>query len=434
MAPNADALARLAEDYLSHQSWFTTAIVAEPPARLELVDTDHLREGPPGLSRLIFRRGAQHFQLLLGWRGSGEVGALRNEENTILGAVRAGDDQVVVYDALADDELCRSLLELATDGAAHAARVRPVASLVSHASLVFDERIFMKVYRVLEPGSRPEIEVLFGLQGVGFTAMLAPLGRWRDSGFDLALARQFLPSALEARPLALTSLRDVLAQAGGGGEADYTSAGHLDPDETVAAAGGDFAGEMARLGGMTGRLHLALAAAFGEDEISVEHLLERLGATTAAAQLAAQLSRSDPGSFGQSLRLHGDYHLRRVMRSELGWIVTGIADDPLLVAIPGGPSLPGRRGSALEDLADMSFALGQLVREALANRPAEEAEAAATLALAWWRRNRRAFLTAYLAVDGVLALLPENDEVRDLLLRGFEAERERRYEATSAEG
>jgi predicted trehalose synthase len=276
--------------------------------------------------------------------------------------------------------------------------------------------------------------VLFGLQEVGFDAMLVPLGRWHDGGFDLALARQFLPSALEARPLALTSLRDVLAQAAGGSEADFSSGGgRLDPDELVAAAGGDFAGEMARLGGMTGRLHLALAAAFGTDEISVPDLIERLGAASGAAEAAGELAVRAPGSFGHSLRLHGDYHLRRVMRTERGWIVTGIADDPLLVALPGGPSLPGRRGSALEDIADMSFALGQLVREALSSRPAEEAEAAATLALAWWRRNRQAFLLAYLAVDGVVELLPENIEVRDFMLRGFEAERERRYEATSAE-
>src|SRR6202044_1710511 len=104
-----------------------------------------------------------------------------------------------------------------------------------------------------------------------------------------------------------------------------------------------------------------------------------------------------------------------------------------VVPPPGAPSLPGRRRSALEDLADMSFALGQLVREALTSRPAEEAEAAGTLALAWWRRNRQAFLTAYLSVEGIPHLVPQDDEVRDLVLRGFELERERPYEATSAE-
>ena len=64
----------------------------------------------------------------------------------------------------------------------------------------------MKCYRVLEDTTRPEIEVLMGLDAVGFNAILAPVAGWAADGFDLALVREFLPSALEGRLLALTSL------------------------------------------------------------------------------------------------------------------------------------------------------------------------------------------------------------------------------------
>jgi predicted trehalose synthase len=120
------------------------------------------------------------------------------------------------------------------------------------------------------------------------------------------------------------------------------------------------------------------------------------------------------------------------MRSETGWLVAGFGDDPLYAIERRDPTLPARTGSPLEDLADMSFALGQVVVDALAQRPGQVRDRSAQLAAAWRRRNRRSFLRGYFRTDGIDELLPIDPAQRETLLEGLEEIRERRYEATSS--
>jgi hypothetical protein len=80
----------------------------------------------------------------------------------------------------------------------------------------------------------------------------------------------------------------------------------------------------------------------------------------------------------------------------------------------------------------MSFALGRVVADALAQRANSDSPRATQLAAAWRRRNRRSFLRGYFKTDGIDALLPASDAQRDLLLESLEEIRERRYEATSS--
>ena len=447
MAPEPAELARLAASYLERQVWFQSAIDATPAAPIELVSARTLRPSRPGLARLILGRGEQRFQVLVGWRPPPELSkVLRGRESALLGPVGDGQSSALAYDAVADDDLLLELLVHVTGGKESAARVRRVSSLVSHASLVYDERLFMKCYRVLEPGARPEVEVVLRLDKVGFNALLAPVAHWRDDGFDLALVREFLPSALEGRLLALTSLRDLLAHAAGGedGRARERDAPRddgatvPDADAECASAGGDLASEMRRLGATTARLHLALATAFGDRPASASSFAEAHSALdeaggNVAPELAARLGTIDPAAAGRTIRLHGDYHLRRVMRSEVGWLVAGFSDDPLYAAVDADGSLPGRRGSPVEDLADMCFSIRQIAREALSQRPGAEAADATRLASAWERRNQAAFLEGYVTTHGVRRLLPREPSATELLLAAFEIARELRYEATSAE-
>ena len=100
--------------------------------------------------------------------------------------------------------------------------------------------------------------------------------------------------------------------------------------------------------------------------------------------------------------MHGDYHLRRVFRSDAGWIVGGFGDDPL-IGRPAGAAA-GREPrfvSPLEDLADMSYSLRQVAAEAVAAQPAVMWAQAERLAKSWERRNRGAFLSGYLGVEGI---------------------------------
>lgn len=436
MAPHAVALAELAIPYLERQVWFHRSTAGQPPAPLELLACDTLRDRPPGLTRLLLGRGARRYQLLCGWRPATDVGhLLTGRESSLFGSIDDGGRHLLVYDALADDALLLELLGVVTGGRERAARVRRVSTLVSHSSLVFDERLFMKCYRVLEEGPRPEAEMMFRLDAVGFNALLAPVARWREHGYDLAIVREFLPSALEGRLLALTSLRDLLAHAHAGDEAATAPVTEADLDAESAAAGGDFSSEMRRLGATTAGLHAALHAAFGSQPAKPAALAALLrsaggGMLTAAADEVAALGESGAGV---AIRLHGDYHLRRVMRAESGWLIAGFADDPLYAERRPGPSLAPRIGSPLEDLADMCFSLHRVAAEALAQRPASEEELAAGLAAAWERRNRAAFLEGYVTSAGARRMLPPSTATTDLLLGAFEDVRRRRYEATPSE-
>lgn len=436
MAPSRDGLERLAVAYLERQGWFHRAVQGRPEEGLAVDAYDVLRPSDPGFGRLLLRRGDQRFQVLVGWRDPSEVaGVLQGRDAALLGAVRdePSGRHVLAYDALADDELILALLEIVTGGAESAHRARRVSTLVSHASLVFDERLFMKCYRVLEEGERPEAEMMFRLDAVGFNAMLAPVARWRAHGADLALVREFLPSALEGRLLAFTSLRDLLAHAAQPDEAMAEgAAAHLDLDTETATAGGDLSSEMRRLGQMTATLHLALAEAFGEQPAEATALAGLLAARSGGrlGELSRAIAGIEKGGGGRLIRVHGDYHLRRVLRAETGWLVAGFSDDPLYASIRPDPSLPARVGSPVEDLADMCFSLHRVALEGLAQRPPAEAELAGALANAWERRNQLAFLGGYLGVEAVDRMVPADPAVIETLLEAFLLVREQRYEAT----
>lgn len=476
MALDSAALEALAVAYLKRQPWYLAAhrhgSPGDPDApRPRLVELETLAGLPAGLARLLVAAGGQHFQILVGWRAATESAlVLRGREGSLLGPLRDGEEEVLAYDALADDELTLRLLEVVSGGAEHAERVRPVNSLVSHASLVFDERLFMKCYRVLRPGARPEIELLYRLDDVGFNAMLAPVARWQASGFDLALVREFVANGIEGRELALTSLRDLLAHAVTGahvaapasvapGEPVATAQGEevaalgaLEEDggplltgaadralpppsqealENAASAGGDLASESYRLGTTTANMHVALATAFGERPATSDELAARL------EPLGSVLPKAPSRRLGSRIRLHGDYHLRRVMRSEAGWLVAGFGDDPLY----GDPryghevadaSLSRHEGSPLEDLADLYFSLRRIALEAVASRPQAEAPAALDLASAWVWRNREAFTAGYRVVPAAASLLPLDPAIGRFLLDAFVELRVKRYEAAPA--
>jgi maltokinase len=415
-----DELAELARRYLARQSWFLQS-TSDDRGPLLSESIDELVDGPPGLYRLVFTKGAHRLQLFAGVRPTSTLaGALRNEEAALFGPIEVGERSYLAYDALADDECCRALLDIATAGLEQAIRVRPVASLLSHTSLVFDERLFMKCYRVLEGGERAESSVLFGLDSVGFNAIISPVARWSDGGVDLALIREFLPSALEGRLLALTSLRDLLAyvnetedEAGFRPIAVGSSA-----DEVAAAAGGDIAFEMRRLGQTAARLHLALAEAFGD--VALEARDDLVTSDGDVPPWPAE-------AWGRQIRLHGDFHLRRVMRTDGGWIISGFGDDPIFAAAEAAGSMVARSGTPLEDVADMFFSLREVANEALHLRPTAEQPFAEPLAYAWTRRNQQAFLRGYLEVDQIGALVPSEAVIRDRMLARFVRLRRERY-------
>jgi len=364
-------------------------------ATFQIADLEIVADGRPGMASVVVTAGNRPFHVLVGWREPSLAPAvLGDHQGAVLGMCDDGSGDVLCYDALADEELSTGLLAVASAGRQSARRVRLVQSLVSHASLVYDERLFMKSYRVLEPAPRPEIELMVRLDEVGFKHTLRPVARWERNGWDLALVREYVPGAVEARLLALTSLRDLLGRS-------------IDDEqlrlEEVGGAGGDLSSEVRRLGELTAGLHLALAEAFGVRPLGDGH---------------AQL--------GVAIRVHGDYHLRRVFRTDAGWIVGGFGDDPLIGKLGDPMARPEPRfASPLEDLADLSYSLRQVAAEAVAAQPAVARARAERLAKAWERRNRGAFLSGYLTVEGIGGLMALDRPQAAEAIKSLVARRER---------
>ncbi len=385
--------------YLGAQRWFAGAEAPSPES--VRVETGRELWSDADGRRLWHATVAvrdMHYQLLIGERPTSDrTEFLHGREEAVLGWI----DSAVFYDAVLDSELARILLQVASRGTQSAALARPMTAEQSNTSLVFDDRLILKVYRRLHPGPNPDVEVTSALAAAGFQHVATPLVTWRENPYDLAFGQQYLAGGSEGWALALTSLRDL-----------YNS-----ECEHPAQAGGDFANEARRLGRMTAEMHLALAATLGlasdpvgaeEWEALMARTVARLGAAadvagrdllaTAAPLLDRLRALDDPGP---AIRVHGDYHLGQVMQTDTGWYVLDFEGEP---AKPLAERIVPT--SPLKDVSSMLRSFDYASRYALTERLPSDLDRLVPLARAWDAHNRQAFLEGYLEVDGIMALLP----------------------------
>lgn len=418
-------VAELVPPYLGRQRWYagTTEPAADQVGVAAVAELYRAPEGHPRLLWALVDANGAHYQVLIGERPSGERSEFLNgHEEAVLGT--AGD--CYYYDATLDAELSLPLLGLVSRGSERADRVRPVGVEQSNTSLVFDDRVILKVFRRLHPGPNPDAEVTTALAEADFAHVAVPVARWRSEGWDLAFAQQFLAGGSEGWALALTSLRDFYAS------------DTAEPSES----GGDFAGEAARLGRMTAELHLAMAHAFGVDRrvlaerwwpALLASLAEQLPPAAASigggieSAVAPFLDRvrsvEDPGP---AIRVHGDYHLGQVMRTDTGWYV---------LDFEGEPARPledrQRPASPLKDVAGMVRSFDYAARIVQSERGSEEAAAVGARAEAWGRHNREAFQGGFRTTKGIDTLVPTDEATWSTVLAAYEMEKalyEVRYE------
>jgi maltokinase len=343
--------------------------------------------------------GPECYQLVIGERPADERAEfLHGREESVVGASRGS----TYYDATVDPDLVRHLLEAASGGRETATLVRPVSAEQSNTSLVFDDRLIFKLFRRLRPGSNPEVEVTTALAEGGFAHVAEPKVEWRDDEYDLGYGQQYLSGGTDGWALAITSLRDL-----------FDSEGLGDPAE----AGGDFAAEAERLGRVTAEMHIALTSVFGVAPaesalVPWRALVEGFDArlrkagehagrdlATAASPLLTRLAQvTDPGP---STRVHGDFHLGQVMRTDSGWFVLDFEGEP---ARPVEERIAP--ASPLKDVTGMLRSFHYASRHALAERTRSEWPALLPLADAWDSHNRRAFLDGYASDPRIGDLLP----------------------------
>jgi maltokinase len=403
-----------------------------------VADTE-LVPGDPELRHLIVAVShgttVDYYQIMVG---------LRRRLPARLGHVRIGPAEDgpaggrIAYDALHDADLTKPLLAaIASNANLGPLQLRRVEgadfetdldSLVltgeqSNTSLVFGEESILKVFRRLSPGPNPDLEVTTALHSLGSPQVAEPLG-WIETRLEgvptsLAILSRYLRLATDGWTLAATSVRDLYAS----------------PDLRAADAGGDFSGEARRLGAATAQVHADLAAAFGTDELGPEavgELTERMFRKADLAVAAVPELGKHADMIGDAYaalaklrgpfpvqRVHGDYHLGQVLRTETGWVVLDFEGEPAT------PLAQRRaRSSALRDVAGMLRSFDYAARHQLIGHP--DQVALNDVARDWVRRNAAAFCAGYAEAGG---LDPEANQVLLTALQLDKAVYEVLYEA-----
>jgi trehalose synthase-fused probable maltokinase len=260
----------------------------------------------------------------------------------------------------------------------------------SNTSVRLGDRLILKLYRLLEVGENPDLEVSAFLTDAGFTdtpAVAGALVHESDGGSAAAAMLQaFVPSTGDA----WAAMLDALA---------------TDPERATRMAGD--------IGDLTARMHLALAsrpenpafparAATPEETAAWRASGERQLAQAVTAvggeaharlvELAPRITARFADKFGSAVgeaavsRIHGDYHLGQLLaRPDGGFSVIDFEGEP---ARP----LEERReaSSPLRDVAGMLRSLDYAARTAEAGAHAPQFDADR-----WLGQARSAFLGAY---------------------------------------
>jgi predicted trehalose synthase len=335
----------------------------------------------------------------------------------------AFDDREEVADAFERQEVAGRIATLAgvpADGA----RARPLGVQQSNSSVVLDDLHMLKLYRRLEAGPNPELELLRALAVQSFPNAPRLEGALETTGPPLETA--------------LASVTGFVPSAGGGWELTLESFRN-DPSWLPDRAW--------RLGEVTAGLHSALAANDSDPHLAPEEPSAESLALLAAAidediastfatlpeddALGAVAHRSEDvrdlvhelvgvGPAGLAMRTHGDYHLGQVLWST--------DDDWVVIDFEGEPARPlperRRKRSPLRDLAGMTRSFAYAADAGLLLDEGEPPEG-------WLAACRDAFIEGYLA-SAEERLLPPSRAGFDRLLALFELEKlvyELRYEA-----
>jgi maltokinase len=259
----------------------------------------------------------------------------------------------------------------------------------SNSSLVYGDEFILKVFRRIQPGVNPDLEVPVALAGQGCRRVPAPVAWFRTTHpqeATLGVLQPYLRDASDGWALALQAL----------------------------ASGDDFTVQAHELGRAMAEVHLALAAAFpgsGHDDngATAAAMTERLDS---AAHSVPALRPFVPGlrnAFGAlatcdsgppAQRVHGDLHLGQVLRAGREWFV---------IDFEGEPSRPladrCTAQSPVRDIAGMLRSFDYAARQRRPWRPE------------WARRCREAFCGGYAALAGW------DPRKKHGLLRAYETDR-----------
>ena len=394
-------------------------------------------------------------------------------------------EDVVLADALADEEFLRTLLDAMTQGACfrgEKGEIRAVSTSTlaalwqpsqgslspslmnaeqSNSSVVYGQRLVLKIFRRVEAGLNPDLEISsFLTEKTSFRNVprLAGFLEYVNAGGEktsLGALQEYIVNQGDAWRFTLGALDEFykIAPASQFGANEIPGASILALSEQpiphdVRRRIGAYLDSAALLGKRTAELHLALASARHDSDFVPERFskIEQEGFVNSALALLSSnfdllrrrmdgmpdlvrdeagkvLSLEDKGRrrlklFGACelssmlTRIHGDYHLGQVLYTGHDFVIIDFEGEP-------ARSLQERRRkrSPLQDVAGMlrSFhyaAYAPLLQPAAANegKPLEKLQLLANCASYWQKWVSATFLKTYFEISRGAQFIPESRE------------------------
>jgi maltose alpha-D-glucosyltransferase/alpha-amylase len=349
------------------------------------------------------------------------------------GSDLAGTDGVMIY--------CRATSKFADYDLPQPPTIRRLGEQ-SNSSVAIQDYGVLKLYRRLEEGRHPEIEMSrFLTEEAGFTGMPALLGTVErvtpDGGVTaLGLLSAYVPNQGDGWTFAQDHLRRTLL------EKTYIASEPADDPHAF------FLDMIGRLGRQTAEMHRALCPvgesdpAFTPEPITPADLADwRRSTRDEAVRLFERLEKFQPGNRdplidallaradavlaridraahrpirAAKIRCHGDYHLGQVLAAQSGFVIIDFEGEPKR-------SLPDRRRkhTPLKDVAGILRSIDYAAAVALrlaSDLPALERPAFEALCFDWRNRSTAAFLDGYRTTIAGSACWPDEEPAVERLL------------------
>jgi maltose alpha-D-glucosyltransferase/alpha-amylase len=475
--------------FLMRQRWF--AGKARPIARAQFVDWATVRGGAGAdpvfftIVDVTFDDGKQERYFLPLTTATGEAAQqLIAEPSPAILARVSGAKSGVLYDALTDPAVSQTIVAHIQEGRPLAFRhgvlgfehapgagedlrvdagsLKPhVLSLEqSNSNVLVGDRFLLKVFRRLEAGENPEIEIGRALARYGSDAHVPPLVAWgtysppaQAASSSLMVLQRQVPSRTSAWDHSLDELQlyyeRALVRAR---EGRIIPASTSDRSRLVEETVGAYWTRLFLLGRRTAQLHAALAGVggdgfghvplerpdlerlAGEMHAQAERVLDLIAAPPTALpdQLAHQVRRilarradvlaefaglADIDRAGQRIRTHGDFHLGQVLE---------VDGDFAFIDFEGEPTkpIPDRRvlQSPLRDAAGLLRSIAYAARVGrrmfLRTHP-DAAEQLEPWTVAWEQTMGEIYMRGYTATLDGSGLLPSDGGVMRRLLHAL---------------
>ena len=406
------SLAELLTEWLPRQRWFAAKGV--DLERIDIASRSRLADDLGGatidhvLVEVVSPLGTQYYQLFLALHATAG-----GDQHWVIGDVEGGSASDALHDPAVTAALIRGLaagetwgdIRLIPEADASIDTSSPGRVLTgeqSNTSVIYAGARsggILKVYRRLEPGVNPDVEIHRALHHAGNAHVAQPLAVLEgDVGGEpttLGLLSDFLAGAQDGWELATASVRRAIGVETEGPDAD-------------------FAGEALALGTTVAEVHRDLVAEFGAIALSddawgdvVDGMVAEATRVAGYVPSVAALLPGITATFDRARslsapvivqRVHGDLHLGQTLRTPAGWAVIDFEGEPAKSVVERK-----ERYLAAKDIAGMlrsfDYAANHL-RPAGSSTP-EQVAAAEN----WAAQSRAAFLDGYRTAlgDGTLS-------------------------------